>query len=309
MSVRALVADARDELAAIAPPRRCDRLAELAALFHAAGTLHLRGRGELALHLDLAGSAVARRARSLLDELRVPSEIRTYRRRAFRQETRYQLHVEGGERALSVVAEAGILDPNGRPLERPPGRIVARACCRGTYLRGAFLGGGTLSLGRAAHLELRTATMPAAAFLRAVASTDGIRLRVRDRASHAAAYAKSWETIEAFLAAAGAVEAVLALEERSVVAELRGQANRLANADHANLVRVGRAAQAQVEVARRLRDTGTLAALPGSIQEAAELRLRHPILPLRELATRADPPVSKAAMQRRLARLLEYGEE
>lgn len=309
MSVGTLGADARDELAAIAPARRCDRLAELAALFHAAGTLHLRGRGALALHLDLAGSAVARRARALLDELRVASEIRTYRRHAFGRETRYQLHVQGERHALQVIAEAGILDAHGRPLDRPPGRIVARSCCRGAYLRGAFLGGGTLSLGRAAHLELRTATSPAVAFLRVVASTEGLRLRVLERPTHAVAYAKSWDTVEAFLAAAGAHEAVLALEERSVVAELRGRANRLANADHANLVRAGRAAQRQVEAARRLRAAGLLAVLPDRVREAAELRLRYPTLSLRELAERNEPPATKAGMQRRLRRVVELGEE
>jgi DNA-binding protein WhiA len=207
------------------------------------------------------------------------------------------------------MAEAGILDVQGRPLARPPGRIVARKCCRGAYLRGALLGGGTLSLGRSAHLELRTATSPAAAFLRVVASTEGIRLRVLERPSYTAAYAKSWDTVEAFLAAAGAVDAVLALEERSVVAELRGRANRLANADHANLVRAGRAAQRQLEAARRLRATGILAGLPEPIREAAELRLRHPTLSLRELAARADPPATKAGMQRRLARVVELGGE
>jgi hypothetical protein len=252
---------------------------------------------------------VARRARSLLDELRVPSEIRTYPRRAFGRETRYQLHVEGGERALAVVAEAGILDTHGRPLDRPPGRIVARKCCRGAYLRGALLGGGTLSLGRTAHLELRTATLPAAAFLRSVASTEGVRLRVLERPSHALAYAKSWDSVEVFLAAAGAVEAVLALEERAVVAELREQANRLANADHANLVRAGRAAQRQLEAARKLRAAGLLTGLPDRLREAAELRLRNPALSLRELAARADPPATKAGMQRRLARIVELGED
>jgi len=238
----------------------------------------------------------------------VGSEIRTYERRAFGQESRYQLHVEGDERALAIAAEAGILDAAGHPLERPPGRIVARECCRGAYLRGAFLGGGTLSLRRGAHLELRTATTSGAAFLRVVASTEGIRLRLLQRPSHNVAYAKSWYDVEAFLAVAGAVDAVLALEERAVVADLRGQANRLANADHANLVRAGRAAQRQLTAARGLRAAGVLAGLPAPLREAAELRLRHPTLSLRELAGRADPPVTKASMQRRLARLVSLDE-
>src|ERR671935_2645786 len=66
--------DVRNELAAIAPRKECDRLAELSALFHSAGSLHLRGRGEVSLHLDVASSAVARRAFTLLRAFRVRSE-------------------------------------------------------------------------------------------------------------------------------------------------------------------------------------------------------------------------------------------
>ena len=62
--------DLRNELAAIAPDADCDRLAELSGLFHVAGSVHLRGRGEVALHLDLVSSAVARRAFALLRAFR-----------------------------------------------------------------------------------------------------------------------------------------------------------------------------------------------------------------------------------------------
>ncbi len=83
MSSGSLVEDVRAELAAIAPRQRCDRLAELSALFHTAGTVHLRGRGAVDLHLDLGSSAAARRAFALLAELRIPSEIRTYSMHSF----------------------------------------------------------------------------------------------------------------------------------------------------------------------------------------------------------------------------------
>ena len=85
--------DLRDELATIAPSRRCCRLGELSALCHAAGAWHLRSGGVQAVHLDLASAAAARRAFALLRELGVRSEIRTYRRRSFERATRYQLHV------------------------------------------------------------------------------------------------------------------------------------------------------------------------------------------------------------------------
>jgi DNA-binding protein WhiA len=211
--------------------------------------------------------------------------------------------VEGGERTLEVLVAAGVVDRRHGPLERPPRRVVARACCRAAYLRGAFLGGGSLSTGRSPHLELRAASVAAASTLAEVAAAAGICLRVIDRDTHAAAYAKGWETIESLLALVGATETVLALEERAVVASARGSANRLANADHANVVRTSRAARPQLEAVRRLRAEGRLEHLPDRLREAAELRLRHPAHSLRELGARADPPASKAAMHRRLRRI------
>jgi DNA-binding protein WhiA len=295
--------DVREELARIAPTRRCDRLAELSALFHAAGSLHLRGHGEWALHLDLGSGAAARRAFALLRDEGLRSEIRTYQRRAFDRGTRYQLHLEGDEAALDMLVDAGVLDRRHAPLQRPPRRVVARACCRAAYLRGAFLGGGTLSIRHAAHLELRTSTLEAAVLLQEVAASAGTRLQIAERPTHVAAYAKAWDEVESLLALTGAAEAVLALEERVVLAATREQANRLANADHANLVRTTRAARAQLEAVEALRAHRRLDELPGELREAAELRMRFPTESLRELARRTDPPASKAAMQRRLRRL------
>jgi DNA-binding protein WhiA len=296
--------DLRNELAAVAPQKECDRLAELSGLAHGAGSVHLRGRGEVAVHLDLASSAVARRAFSLLRSFGVGSEIRTYTQRAFQRPTRYQLHVSGDPRALQVLHEAGVLTARLAPLGRPPKRVVARSCCRGAYLRGAMLGGGSLSGPRAPHLELRAASLEGAEFLATIAREEGIELRVADRGRHAVAYAKGAEPIAAALAAAGASDAVLAFEERAVLGATRAAANRLANADHANLVRTSRAAHAQVQALRRL----DLDELPVQLREIAELRLRHPTLSLRELARRCRPPASKAAAYRRLRKLVRLAE-
>lgn len=290
--------DLRAELARIEPTSDCDRLAELSGLFHSAGSVHLLGRGRVSLHLDLASSAVARRAFSLLRAFGVGSEIRTYRQRAFGRPTRYQLHVEGEARALQVLHEAGVLSGNLAPLERPPRRVVARACCRAAYLRGALLGSGSLSGPRAPHLEIRRPSREGAEFLAELAP-----LRVVDRGRHAAAYAKGADAIEAVLAAAGSSDAVLRLEEGAVMGATRARANRLANADHANLVRTSRAAHRQLAAIRSLQESGALGDLPDRLREVAELRLRNPSFSLRELARRCRPPATKAAVQRRLARL------
>ncbi len=293
----------RSELAGIAPRRTCDRLAQLSALFHGAGSLHLHGRYSVSVHLDLSDSAVARRAFSLLRGFGIETEIRTYRRRAFDRATRFQLHVAGEGRALQVLNEAGVLGRGLAPLEAPPRRLVARRCCRRAYLRGALLAGGSFSGPRAPQVEVRTASLAAAAFVARVAKAEGVELGVRERRGYSAAFGRGRGAVEGLLVAAGADRAVLALEEQAVMGETRSRANRLANADHANLIRSSRAAGAQLRAVRRLAATGLLDTLPGPLREAAELRLQHPSLSLREIGLKCRPPIGKAAAHRRLRRL------
>jgi DNA-binding protein WhiA len=299
--------DVRAELAGIAPARECDRLAELSALCHFAGRLHLLGRGAVSLHLDLSTSAVARRAFSLLRTFGVSSEIRTYRRQAFGRETRYQLHVEGGPAALELLERAGVVDSRARPRERPPKRVVARSCCRSAYVRGALLAAGSVSAPPSPHLEVRSESREGAEAVAAAAAAEGGDLRVTVRGEHALAYAKGIDRIAGVLAAAGASEAALALQERAVVGSTRARANRLANADHANLVRAGRAAHDQLQAVRRLERTGRLEALAPPLREIAGLRLKHPSLSLRELGAKCG--ASKSTAQRRLNALLKLAKQ
>jgi len=291
----------REELAAISPARECDRLGELSGLCHVAGRAHLHGRGVVDVHLDLASPAVVRRAFWPLRSLGVGAELRTYRRPAFERATRYELRVDGSAETHGVLLRAGVLGARRRPLAHPPYRVVARRCCAASYLRGALLGAGSLSGPRRLHLEIRTAEPEGARFLAGVSLRLGAPLQVRERGSHAAAYTKDSETVVGVLVAAGAADLALALEEEAVVAVTRAAANRLANADHANLVRTSRAAQAQLEAVRRL----PLDALPEELREVALLRLRHPTASTAELARRCRPALSKAGAYRRLRRLQE----
>jgi DNA-binding protein WhiA len=296
--------EVRSELARVSPTRRCDRLAELSALAHTAGSLHLRGHGEIALHLDLASSAVARRAFTLLRELGVESEIRTYRQHAFDRATRYQLHVADSAATRAVLAAAGVVSPAGGPLRHPPKRVVGRECCRAAYVRGALLGAGSVSGPRSPHLEIRCASLEAAELLVRLAALDDVPLRARDRGRHVIAYAKSADAIAELLALAGASDAALLVDEHAVVGAARAHANRLANADQANLVRASRAAHAQLRAVRQLVEEGKLETLSPPLREIADLRTRNPSLSLRELAAKCRPPATKAAAHRRLTRLI-----
>jgi DNA-binding protein WhiA len=265
-------------------------------------------RGEVSVHLDVSSSAVARRAFSLLRSFGVASEIRTYRRRSFDRATRYQLHVGGRRQALEVLKECGVLGPRSQPVSKPPKRVVGRGCCRAAYLRGSLLAAGSVSPPPSPHLEVRTETKEAAEFLADAAAREDVPLRVVARRDHAVAYAKGLEPIAEALAFAGASDAALVLDEGVVVGEAKARANRLTNADHANLIRTSRAAHAQLEAVRRLEREGELDHLSPRLRQVAELRLRHPSLPLRELALKCRPPASKSAVYRRLQKLISLAE-
>lgn len=300
--------DVRGELAAIDPRRRCCRLAELSSLARTAGSVHLRGGGRIALHLEVASPAVARRAFSLLRSYGVPCQIRTYRTQAFERARRFQIHLDDDARSVQALNEAGVLDTSLAPLEHVPRRVVARSCCRAAYLRGAFLASGSASGPRNAHLELRAASGEAASFLAGLAREEGFPLSAYERQRYGVAYVKGVETIADLLAFLGAQEAALRFGEEAVVAATRARANRLANADHANIGRASRAADVQLRAIRRLEDQGLLAELAPELREIARLRRRHPTLSLRELAGRCRPPATKASAQRRLAKLQRLAE-
>ena len=155
---------------------------------------------------------------------------------------------------------------------------------------------------------MRTETREAAEFVAEAAAQEDVALTVLERRDHAVAYAKGLDRIAEALALAGASDAALGIDERAVVGETKGRANRLTNADQANLVRTSRAAHTQLEALRRLEREERLAELSPRLRETAELRLRHPSLPLRELALKCKPPASKAAVHRRLQRLIQIAE-
>ena len=89
-----------------------------------------------------------------------------------------------------------------------------------------------------------------------------------------------------------------------VVAATRSDANRLANADEANVKRTVQAAQAQLEAIRAI----DLEVLPARLKEIAALRLKHPSLSLGELAAKCKPQISKAAAHHRMTLLKQLSD-
>jgi DNA-binding protein WhiA len=301
----AFTSEVKDELARVIPSRRCCRLAELSALFHLEGALHLTGPHRLSLHTESENAAVARKMFAYLKELfSVSPQLRVEKAPRLRGHNCYYLYLEDGGRSTQILNELGLLDDSLRPVLGIPVRITRQRCCGISYLRGAFLGGGYVSRPeQPAHMEINVQYDEMAEGLRDLASRYGFDLHTARKKRLFSAYSKSRSEQVDLLALMGAYNAVLRLQSDAVVRELRERVNRRVNSETANLERTVDAAQKQLHDIRLVADGPGLDSLPASLHEIAEARLRYPEASLQELGGYLQPPLSKSAVYHRLLRI------
>lgn len=297
--------EVKDELARLIPSRRCCKLAELSALLHTEGALHLVGQQRLALHTESENAAVARKIFAYLKQLfDFTPELRVEKAPRLKGHNCYHLFLEEGERLTTILRQLGLLDDNMRPVLGAPGRLTRNYCCGISYLRGAFLGGGYISRPeQPAHLEINVQHIEMAEDLCSHSSRYDLDLHINKRRRMYAVYSKGRGDQVILLALLGAHKAVLRLESDAIVRELRERVNRRVNSETANLERTVDAAQRQLKDIRHIDDTLGLKELPNSLREIALVRMEYPEASLRELGSYLQPSISKSAAYHRLLRI------
>lgn len=295
----------RQELAHNELPNRNLQHDEIEGILRFAGVLTRHG-GEpptTSLQVITASGAVARRT------FRLVHACFGYRPELFVQKpsgltrlTRYGVRFNEASapiaRAVGLFGEDERVQPPQTPI-KPGERSVS-------FLRGVVLAAATFSApNRAAHCEIAAANHENALYVqklfrRLLGShahiSDAGRLRI---------IIKSGETIGELLSLLGATNAFMQYDEQRLRRQLRSDANRLANADNANLKRSVAASLEQTAVIRELVNQHGLETIPAPLRQTALVRLANPQLSLRELGLLLDPPVSKTAVHRRLAQLAQ----
>lgn len=273
---RDLVAALRAELAAIDPSRTCDRAAERAGL---AGAVAPRDPAiaRLAVRLERRGATDAASADAASAD--APS-------------------------AVASGIDASSDESRRAPGVTPPTSFDFRSApehCRMAYLRGLFLGRGSLSLaGGRTHLEL-VVDVEAAPDLARWLSIAELPASWRVRRGRGVVTWKSGETVGLFLRRIGAGAALLELEARQVSRTLRGELNRVLNAESANLQRSVAAAGRQLAAIDQVEADGRLAKQPYVVRLVAAARRETPEATLSDLAERLG--VHRSAVQRALDRI------
>ncbi|HEY6056743.1 MAG TPA: DNA-binding protein WhiA, partial [Candidatus Limnocylindrales bacterium] len=217
--------------------------------------------------------------------------------------------LDGARRAKHVRVLDDAIDPTA---DAAPafGWETAADHCRWAYLRGRFLARGSLSLASSrAHLEFVVAPDEAPTLAMRLASLD-LPASWRIRRGRGVVTWKSTETIGLFLRRIGAGASLLEYESRRVARALRGDLNRVINAESANLQRAVAAAGRQLAAIDELEAYGRLAEQPYVVRLVADARRETPEATLSELAERLS--VHRSAVQRaleRLERLVLYPDE
>jgi WhiA C-terminal HTH domain/WhiA LAGLIDADG-like domain len=173
--------------------------------------------------------------------------------------------------------------------------------CRTAWLRGRFLACGSLSLaGGRTHLEFVVDPAEAPVLAARLADID-LPASWRIRRGRGVVTWKSGEAVGTFLRRIGAAGGLLELEARQVSRALRGDLNRVLNAESANLQRAVSAAGRQLDAIAILEADGRLGRQPEAVRMVAAARRETPEATLSELAERLR--FHRSAVQRALERM------
>jgi hypothetical protein len=205
-----------------------------------------------------------------------------------------------GESGAGVGAGTGVAP--SQPSEAPQFEWDRAAeHCRIAYLRGRYLAHGSLSLasGRT-HLEFVLPADEALKLCDRLASFD-MTATWRVRRGRGVVTWKSVETVVMFLKVLGGGSSLLELESRQVSRTVRGDLNRVINAESANLQRAVAASARQLEAIDVVEADGRLAEQPYVVRLVADARREVPEATFTELAGRLG--LHRSAVQRALERI------
>ena len=305
-------AEVKEELARIYPDKPCCRTAELAAIIRMDGAVVI-GRGEgPGLSVDTEYSAVARKVYRLMKEqFNIEAELTVRRQTRLKRRTMYHIQTPSPEAAQDLLQALGILSAGRQIVTGIKKGLLKNKCCRCSYLRGAFLGGGSVSGPDSDyHMELTASTEKLAVDLMALINRfSGLQAKVGSRKQSYLVYLKESDQIADFLALMGAHAGLLSFENSRVLKGMKNQVNRLVNCETANLDKTVNAAVKQTDQIRQIEKAIGLDALGPILAQVARLRLENPEANLKELGEIMTPPLGKSGVNHRMRKIAEIAEK
>ena len=307
-------ATTKNELSRIPLAEGCCSIAELAALVRMNGTIQISGMKKVNLKFTTENAAIARRIFSLLKTIYATEvEVMVRRNKQLKKNNNYLIVINNKEISKKILEDVGFIRGESsffNPNFTIPGEIIENRCCKRAYIRGAFLGGGSISNPeKTYHLEFVTSNEEHAVDLSNVINSFGLNSKIVTRKENFVVYIKEGEQIVDLLNIIGAHQALLKLEDIRVLKNVRNNINRIVNCETANLGKTIDASMRHVENIKYIQDTIGLNKLPDNLREIAELRLEYSEASLKELGMMLEPPVGKSGVNHRFRKIEEIADK
>ena len=308
--------ETKNELARIEPEKKCCMLAEISGFLRVAGSIGLVGFGKFKIIMTTDNPAVARHYKKLIqDYFGIETKLEIGEGKAVgksrsSKKFSYSITIDADNRSEQILRETGILlvrEGNNYISDGIYSGIVRTKCCKKAYLRGVFMGAGTMSdpeKGYDLEFVLESATM-AADLKKLINSFVDLSCKVTERRGKHVVYMKKADYISDMLAIMGASSQVFSMEETRIKKEMVGSARRMSNCDSANMDRSIEASMKHIEAIKKIESSVGLASLPDSLREAADLRIEHPDISISALGELCDPPLKKSGINKRLMKIEE----
>lgn len=301
----------KGELARIYSKDSCCQLAELAALIRMTGTLQLTGREKkLSIKLTTENAAIARKLFKLFKTLfNIHVEVMIRKNLRLRKSNHYLMIVTNDMDSSMVLEKVGISKKDVNSFDiyyGIPTKLLEKRCCKRAYLRGAFLGSGSVSdPEKTYHLEFVSHSLIHSESLRDLINSFGLKSKIIERKGNYVVYLKEGDQVVDLLNIIGAHSALLNLENIRIYKQMRNDVNRIVNCETANLGKIVNASIRQIENIKYIEATVGLGRLSPNLREVAQLRLKNRDASLKELGKMLNPPISKSGVNHRLRKIEE----
>lgn len=182
--------------------------------------------------------------------------------------------------------------------------------CLVAFLRGIFVGGGTVSdpQRKNYHLELKSRGKENLSFLLTLFEDIEQPFSISTRFGRQSFYLKDSDSIESFLFLIGASKQAFNFVNAKINHEIKNDINRRTNCETGNIARSTASAAKHLGAIRFLLERGRLSELGPELEYTAKMRLQNPEMSLARLGQLMTPAVSKPGLYHRLEKICSYAE-
>ncbi|SFE24818.1 DNA-binding protein WhiA [Peptostreptococcus sp. D1] len=301
--------ETKNELSRMDIGNRALDIAELSAIIRLSGSLHFMGNMQIGLKITTELNSIARRVFKILNrEFGINTSITVNKNQMLKKNNSYVLTITPEMGASKLLVALGILDNENTFITRNDisNKIVKEPEDAHAYIRGAFLGGGSINdPEKNYHMEFVANNEDYAYELSELINSMGFNSKIVARKNNFVVYLKESEQISDLLAIIGATNAMFALQNIKIIKEMRNNVNRIVNCETANLSKTVDAAVRQVENILIIQKTIGIRGLPENLQELAMLRLEYEDMSLKELGEMLHPPLGKSGVNHRFKKIEE----